>query len=118
MPDDHDCGWKSLASELQEKLASIEAKMAAMERRVLGPKSEKMPPMDREVRKRRPVDPASTRATRRKNAELRATRVVSEEVVHKVPDAERKCPKCASTKLRAVGAGKGSDVLDYVPGYF
>ena len=123
--DDHDCGWKTRATDLEAKLEATSAKldemvtkMAAMERRILGPKSEKLPPIDREVRKQRPVDPAAIQATRRKNAELRATRVVTEEVLHKVPDAERTCPKCAGTKLRPVGAGKASTVLDYVPGYF
>jgi hypothetical protein len=71
--DDHDCGWKTRAADLEAKLEEVAAKMAAMERRILGPKSEKLPPMDREVRKQRPADPAATRATRRKNAELRAT---------------------------------------------
>jgi hypothetical protein len=33
-------------------------------------KSEKMPPMDREVRKKRPPDPAVTQERRRKNAAL------------------------------------------------
>jgi len=123
--DDHDCGWKTRATELEAKLQDTSAKleevaarMAAMERRLLGPKSEKMPAIDREVRKKRPVDPAVTQATRRKNAELRATRVVNEDVRHEVPAAERTCPKCDGTDLRPVGDGKKSAVLDYVPGYF
>jgi transposase len=123
--DDHDCGWKTRATDLEaklqetsSKLEEVAAKMAAMERRILGPKSEKLPAIDREVRKQRPVDPAATQATRRKNAELRATRVVSEDVRHKVPPAERTCPKCDGTDLRPVGDGKVSTVLDYVPGYF
>ncbi len=124
-PDDHNCGWKVRATDLEAKLEqtaakleAVVAKMAAMERRILGPKSEKLPPMDREVRKERPADPAATQATRRKNAELRATRVVSEDVPHKVPDTERTCPKCNGSDLRPVGAGKVTVVLDYVPGYF
>jgi len=116
--DDHDCGWKTRAADLEAKLEELAAKMAAMERRILGPKSEKLPPMDREVRKQRPADPAATRATRRKNAELRATRVVGEDVTHKVPEAKRTCPKCNRADLRPVGDGKVSVVLDYVPGYF
>jgi transposase len=116
--DDHDCGWKIRAADLEAKLEEVRAKMAAMERRILGPKSEKLPAIDREVRKQRPVDPAATQATRRKNAELRATRVVSEDVSHKVPAAEHACPKCDGTDLRPVGGGKVSTVLDYVPGYF
>lgn len=116
--DDHECGWKVFAKDLVEKMAELEAKMAAMERRMLGPKSEKLPPMDREVRKQRPVDPAATQEKRRKNAELRATRVETETIEHKVSDADRTCPKCNGTKLRPVGEGKDSIVVDYVPGYF
>jgi transposase len=121
LPDDHECGWKGRANELEQRLAETEAKLAAIERRLLGPKSEKLPkvpPMDREVAKKRPPDPAATQAKRRKNAELRATRVVTEDVAHKVPDADRSCPKCAGTAFRPVGAGKESTTLDYVPGYF
>jgi hypothetical protein len=121
--DEHDCGWKTRATDLETKLAETAAKleavaasMAAMERRFLGPKSEKLPAMDREVRKKRPPDPAAAQVTRRKNAELRATRVVAEDVAHKVPASERKCPKCSSVDLRPVGTGKTSTVLDYVPG--
>jgi transposase len=116
--DDHECGWKVFAKDLVAKISELEAKMAAMERRVLGPKSEKMPPMDREVRKQRPADPAATLEKRRKNAELRATRVETETVEHTVPEADRTCPKCKGTQLRPVGEGKESIVVDYVPGYF
>ena len=119
--DDHECGWKGWASELAQRLSETEAKMAALERRLLGPKSEKLPkvpPMDREVAKKRPPDPAATLATRRKNAELRATRVVTDDVPYKVPQSDRVCPKCASTDFHAVGPGKESFTLDYVPGYF
>lgn len=128
LPDDHECGWKAWAKELEqrltateEKFAETEAKFAALERRLLGPKSEKLPkvpPMEREVAKKRPPDPAAAAATRRKNAELRATRMVTQEVPYKVPDADRVCPKCSGSDLRAVGAGKESFTFDYVPGYF
>jgi len=120
-PDDHDCGWKGWATDLAQRLAETEAKLAAIERRVLGPKSEKLPkvpPMDREVAKKRPPDPAATQAKRRKNAELRATRVVTEDVSYKVPESDRTCPRCASTDFHAVGPGKESFTTDYVPGYF
>src|SRR3989440_586126 len=123
--DDHTCGWKTRATDLEAKLEETAAKRgegptkrAAMERGTLGRKSEKRPPRAGKARKQRPADPAATQAARRKNAELRATRVVSEDVPHKVPHAERTCPKCSSPDLRPVGAGKVSVVLDYVPGYF
>src|SRR5450432_3941397 len=116
--DDHECGWKVFATELGQEMATMRAELDALKRRVLGPKSEKLPPMDREVRKQRPADPAATQEKRRKNAELRAARVETETIEHKVPDADRVCPKCNGTKLRSVGLGKESIVVDYVPGYF
>jgi transposase len=116
--DDHECGWKTFATELSQEMVTMRAELDALKRQVLGPKSEKLPPIDREVRKQRPVDPAATQAKRRKNAELRATRVETETIEHKVPEADRTCPKCNGTKLRPVGVGKESIVIDYVPGYF
>ena len=116
--DDHECGWKTFATELSQEMVTMRAELDALKRQVLGPKSEKLPPIDSEVRKQRPVDPAATQAKRRKNAELRATRVETETIEHKVPEADRTCPKCNGTKLRPVGVGKESIVIDYVPGYF
>ena len=118
LPDDHDCGWKKIALELAEKVSDLDGRLEAMQRQLFGKKSEKMPPMDREVRKQRPVDPEATQARRRKNAELRASRVETEDVHHSVPEAERQCPKCGRADLKKVGAGKESFEWDYIPGYF
>ncbi len=90
----------------------------ALKRQVFGKKSEKMPPMDREVRKQRPVDQAVVLERRRKNAELRASAVQTEDVTHRVPEAKRRCPKCGKTDLKPVGKGKESTEWNYVPGYF
>jgi len=117
-PDDHECGWKKIALELTEKVADLDARLVAIQRQVFGKKSEKMPPMDREIRKQRPADPEATQARRRKNAELRASRVETEDVHHQVPEAERCCPKCERTDLKKVGGGKESFAWDYIPGYF
>jgi transposase len=117
-PEDHDCGWKQRALELEDKLSTVVGQLEALNRQVFGKKSEKMPPMDREVRKKRPPDPAVTQERRRKNAELRATRVVTNDVQHAVPADQRRCPYCESSKLKPVGQGKESFVWDYVPGYF
>jgi hypothetical protein len=72
----------------------VVGQLEALNRQVFGKKSEKMPPMDREVRKKRPPDPAVTQERRRKNAELRATRVVTNDVQHAVPADQRRCPYC------------------------
>jgi transposase len=100
------------------KIAALVGELDALKRQVFGKKSEKMPPMDREVRKQRPTDPEATQARRRKNAELRASRVETEEVHHKVPETDLQCPKCGGAELKQVGAGKESYEWDYIPGRF
>jgi transposase len=112
------CGWQAWAVNLEAKLEVLMGEIDALKRQVFGKKSEKMPPMDREVRKQRPVDKASVLERRRKNAELRASAVQSEDVTHRVPEAERRCPKCGDTDLKPVGKGKESMEWNYVPGYF
>ena len=98
----------ALQGEMQAKLTVLMGEMEALKRQVFGKKSEKMPPMAREIRKQRPVDPAAVQERRRKNAELRASRVATEDIQHRVPEAERRCPKCGKTDLKAVGKGKES----------
>ena len=50
-PEDHDCGWRVYAlsveaknAEMTAKMAEVKAKMEALERRLFGKRSEKMPP--------------------------------------------------------------------------
>jgi transposase len=117
-PDDHDCGWKARALDLSGRLERMEAELAAIKRQLIGPKSEKMPPMDREVRRGKKPDPEKVRHTRRANAELRAKKLVKEEVDVPVPDSERHCPKCGGTSFAPLGDGKPSTITEYVPGYF
>ena len=47
--DDHKCRWKEEAKRLADELEEQKQKLASLERRLLGPKSEKMPPMAGEV---------------------------------------------------------------------
>jgi hypothetical protein len=118
---DHDCQWRDevehLRGEVGELKAAVElqksaveqmrAEMESIKRRLLGPKSEKMPPIGREVRAKVDVDPAAAQAKRLANAKLRSARVVDDRCEHKVPDHQRKCPKCGhGDKLKPVGKGK------------
>jgi transposase len=112
------CGWQAWAVNLEAKLEVLVGEISALKRQVFGKKSEKMPPMDREVRKARPVDKAAVLERRRKNAELRASAVQTEDVAHRVPAAQRSCPKCGKADLKAVGKGKESIEWNYIPGYF
>jgi transposase len=120
---DHRCGWRDEAERLAADLTKLrgefddlKAKFAELEHRFLGKKSEKMPPMDREVRKERGTDPEQTQRKRRENAEIKE-RVVTERIHHRVPDTQRTCPKCGRTDPRSMGQKEGTE-YEYVTGYF
>lgn len=124
-PGDHDCPWKEQSETLQQKLDAVletqrrqQEELEALKKRMFGKKSEKMPPMDREVRRGTPADPEQRQRTRRANAELRAKKVETEVVDVPVPAVDRHCPKCDSTEFKALGDGKPSSITEYVPGYF
>jgi transposase len=116
-PDDpeHECGWQGYAKSLEKKLAEVEQRLAQLERH----RSEKLPPLERERRRNRDSEERLAEAKRkRQERALAKTKLVSETVELKVPDAARTCPHCKSTELRSVGDGKPSTVFEYVPGHF
>jgi transposase len=117
-PDDdpHRCGWRNWAEHLEKRMTDVEARMAALEHRLLGHQSEKLPPVVDEVRQERGRDPAGTQELRKQRAEMKA-RLVDEEIRQRVPDSDRQCPHCGQAKLRPAGE-KVSTVYEYVPGYF
>lgn len=129
LPDDHHCPWREEAlalreqvPELQAKLAVVMAAMEALERRVLGPKSEKMPrPEDELRRKERPEDAEARRLAalqrRRERAALRE-KLRQQTVLHHVTDEQKQCPRCGGTASRPLGDGKETSLYEYVPGYF
>lgn len=114
--DEHDCGWKAYAKAQEQALAALTAKVAELELRVRGHKSErrkqsKLPP---------PVppksDPVVTATKRAEAAEFRSK--LTTETVH-VPVTSCSCPKCGdSSSLRKVGKGKPSTVYEYVQPHF
>src|SRR5688572_22273718 len=125
-PGDHDCGWKEYALQLQKQLADLadaqkkqlaevaaqqrehQEQLEALKKKLFGKKTEKMPPMDREVRRKRPSDPAQRLQTRRANAELRAKRLETELVKVPVPAEQRHCPKCDGKDFSAFRDNKPS----------
>src|SRR5690606_40843904 len=96
--DEHDCGWKTYAKHQEAKHAEVQQKLAALDKRLLGKKSErrkssKMPP---------PVSSSKSaqeaKRKREQNAALREAKLqteVTERPVHK-------CEHCDSTKLENV----------------
>ena len=128
LAQDHFCPWREEAEELRielnklradvekdvaerdAKLEKMSAQLEALARAVFGKKSEKMPPLSRELAKK-----PTREATTKKRADLAAARkeqLPVDTVEHKVSDAERSCPSC---KAEARPAGtKTSDEYDYV----
>lgn len=115
--DDHDCGWRSYAVALQGDVEKLKAELDALKRQVFGKKSEKMPPMERVLRRGKKADPAET-LRKRKETALAKEKLVTEQVTLPVPESQRSCPHCQRSDLRPVGEGKVTTVYDYVPGYF
>ena len=141
MGDDHQCEWRAkyeelvartsaeLAkeraerTELAAKLEVVMAAMHALERRVLGPKSEKMPPVEGELaREKRSKEDAEARRLRalekrRANAALREN-LQKQTVTHHLSDKDKKCTRCGKIADREFSVGKKTTMFDYVPGYF
>lgn len=115
---DHLCAFRDEARQLRAELDDVRQELQALKRRFLGPKSEKMPPMQRLVKRERPADPAEAKARRRERASARADKAVTELAEQKVPEAQRTCPACNNPELKNVGEGKPRVVHEYVPGYF
>lgn len=116
--DEHECAWKAHAQKLSEDLERVKAEMDALKRHVFGKKTEKMPPMAREVKRDRPSDPEQARQTRRTNAELKAKVVQTETVPVLVSEDKRSCPKCGNVELTPIASSKPTSITEYVPGYF
>ena len=136
LPDDHHCPWREEAEklrgelvearreidELRAQLAAVMAAMESLERRVLGPKSEKVPPPEKELRKEESAEAAEARRLaalerRRERAALKA-QLRAETVVHHLADDQRQCPSCGGVAARPLGTGKQTHLYEYVPGYF
>jgi transposase len=138
--DDHHCHWREIAealapkvaaneaesAELRAKLEAMAAAMQALERRLLGPKTEKMPPADEEIerekKKTRTKEDAEARRleTLRKRRERAALRekLRQQTVTHHVAEPDKKCTRCGKVANRPVGDGKETVIFEYIPGYF
>jgi transposase len=122
---DHECEWKEYALTLQKQLDDVGEKqrlqqeqLDALKQKIFGKSSEKMPPMEREVRRGEQPDPAKALLKRRANAELRAAKIKTEVVDVPVSETQRHCPKCDGNHFTKLGDGKPSQVTEYIQGYF
>jgi transposase len=142
VPPKHECRWRTtadkLASELEAersargvaeaKLASALTQIAEYEKRLFGRTTERVVPVDRELRDSdRPSQPEATgdEPSAALDHKKRKTKVRPEQVPgvkHEVrewpvSDRVRKCPHCGQM-AQPVGTGKFTTEWDYVPGYF
>jgi transposase len=114
---DHRCAWRDEAERLAAQVAELQQKFASLERRLLGPKSEKMPAMADEVRRKRP--PAASDAKARREENKRARENLATDIVPvPVPDDQRECPSCGNNDLKPVGNGTPSVTYHYVGAHF
>lgn len=115
-PKDHECEWQAYAESLEQKLEALMQRTAQLEKKVLGPQSEKrkkpgkMPP---------PVAPTSEgSAGAQARRELRAAELQTEVVAVPVPPDARRCSSCGKDATKTVGSGKTSTVYEYVAPHF
>ncbi|MCC6528623.1 MAG: IS66 family transposase, partial [Polyangiaceae bacterium] len=144
----HDCRWRGLAGRLEARLAErdtavaerdaavaerdaklaalvarvneIEHQLALARKEIFGRKSEKIPPVAEEAKKReghKPVRGGHTNPRKRKeNAEAMAS-LPTTVIEHPVPDNERRCPHCGD-EIKPIGEGERSVEYEWVPGRF
>ena len=98
---DHDCPLRPILLEVMAKFAVALKRIEELERRLYGKKSEKMPPIQSELRKKETPEEAEARRLaslekRRERAALRQ-KLREETVVHEVSPEETACPKCGGT---------------------
>ncbi len=121
-PIDHDCPLRQVVIDLQQQLAAMMVQMQAMERRFLGPKSEKMPSAAKELRRDESAEDVEARRLaglerRQERAALRE-KLRQQTVTHHVSPEDANCPACGGVASRPVGGGKETFIHEYVPGYF
>ncbi len=114
---------KAERDQQAEVMAAMNAELEALKRRVFGKRSEKMPPMDREVKKNGPSEEgqAAEEAARlrKENREARK-RLPKRRIDHKVRRENQQCPSCGrpAEEFKTVGQGERTEVWEYIPGRF
>jgi transposase len=141
MAEKHSCRWRRTADRQVEQMrvqqAELDAKQAALDalaakvsdlehklalatKQIIGPKSERMPTPEDELKKREGGPSKrggnTNPAKRKKNAETKAALPASV-VSHPVPDEERRCPHCGED-AKPIGEGDVSVEYEWIPGRF
>lgn len=107
-----------------ETLARKDEELTELRRLLFGKKSEKMPPMSREVKKSKRKSSKQTAANKNKSREKRKSnaqaksKLPTEEVSHEVDEEDCTCPHCGGTQFEDLGNGDASDEYEFVPARF
>jgi transposase len=124
-PGEHDCEWKGRSEQLEREVTSLKSdvevlkhELSTLLRRAIGPKSEKMPSIKKQLDAEKQQDREAIRRRRAERAEARRKKVQQVTVVHPVVPDKRHCPACGNAELKRVGHGKESIVYKFVPAHF
>jgi transposase len=152
VPPKHECRWRRLvertARELEQaraelaelrvakeategRLSSALTEVAEYKRRLFGRSSEKIPPVDRELRRSEPdvsatpskdatseaMDDKKAKPSRKTRRSEDAPGLRKETIEHPVSERVRRCPHCGGM-AEPIGTGKFTTEWEYVPGYF
>lgn len=111
----------ALLEDVRGALEDMRAENAELRRLLFGRVSERMPPIEREIRRAQSKEPAeaakrraAAQAKRRKNGEVKKQLPV-QEIVHEVAEDDQICPECGGTTFDDLGEGEVSWEYEYVP---
>jgi transposase len=104
---------------LQETIENKDSELAELRRLLFGKKSERMPSIQSELKKRRGKKQATAdkEKTQKKRAANRKAKkeLPVEEIVHEVEDAKLCCPHCGGKKFKDLTDGEISYEYEFVP---
>lgn len=114
---DHNCVHREELDVVKAKLELVLDRLHQLEKKVLGPQSERMPSVAESLKKERQqkADPKTTAAKRQANKSAREAAAVEHHVDS--PVAERSCPECGD-EAKTISTKKTSETWSYVAGYF
>jgi transposase len=141
MAEKHSCRWRRTAEEQAEQLRTKEAELLAQKeelarlaskvkelehqlalatKQIVGPKSERMPTPEDELKKReepeRPRGGYTNPDKREANAKAKAA-LPMRKIPHPVADEDRRCPHCGE-EAKPIGEGEPSVEWEWIPGHF
>lgn len=124
LPEDHECPWKDEALSLRQRLSEVEqaqahlvAELAELKRMMFGRRSEKVIPIERELKKSAKKDPAATKKKRKAKREKRKKALPERRIEHSVPEEDRCCVACGEEML-PLGPGRETEIIEYIPAHY